>query len=333
MSECATMTAMQLERPGAALRAVQLPLFPPGASQVLVRVHACAVCRTDLHIVDGDLSQGSYPIVPGHEIVGTVVARGAQVEHLHEGQRVGIPWLGFTCGGCRFCLGGQENLCESARFTGYHLPGGYAQYVVADARYSFALPARYSDVEAAPLLCAGLIGYRALRMAGEARRLGIFGFGAAAHIVTQVARHQGREVFAFTRPGDEAAQRFARELGAAWAGDSTQAPPQPLEAAIIFAPVGALVPAALAMVDKGGSVICAGIHMSEIPTFPYELLWGERVVRSVANLTRRDAEEFLALAPQVPVRTETEALPLHAANQALERLRRGEVRGALVLTP
>ena len=333
MSECATMTAMQLERPGAALRAVQIPLSPPGAREVLVRVHACAVCRTDLHIVDGDLSQGSYPIVPGHEIVGTVVARGAQVEHLHEGQRVGIPWLGFTCERCRFCLGGQENLCESARFTGYHLPGGYAQYVVADARYSFALPARYSDVEAAPLLCAGLIGYRALRMAGEAGRLGIFGFGAAAHIVTQVARHQGREVFAFTRPADEVTQRFARELGAAWAGDSTQAPPQVLDAAIIFAPVGALVPAALAMVDKGGSVVCAGIHMSEIPAFPYDLLWGERVVRSVANLTRRDAEEFLALAPQVPVRTETEALPLHAANQALERLRRGEVRGALVLTP
>jgi len=328
-----TMTAMRLARPGRALEACVLEVPVPGENQVLVRVHACAVCRTDLHVVDGELTQGHYPVVPGHEIVGTIVGRGARVEHLHEGQRVGVPWLGFTCGACRYCLCGEENLCDSARFTGYHLPGGYAQYVLADARYSFPIPDAYDDVEAAPLLCAGLIGYRALRMAGEGRRLGIYGFGAAAHIVAQVARHQGREVYAFTRPGDESAQRFARELGACWAGDSTLPAPQPLDAALIFAPVGALVPAALGSVAKGGRVICAGIHMSPIPSFSYDLLWGERSVQSVANLTRRDAEEFLALAPRVPVRTDTETLPLAAANDALDRLRRGEVRGALVLVP
>ena len=328
-----TMTAMRLARPGRALEACVLEVPVPGENQVLVRVHACAVCRTDLHVVDGELTQGHYPVVPGHEIVGTIVAMGARVEHLREGQRVGVPWLGFTCGTCRYCLRGEENLCEAARFTGYHLPGGYAQYVLADARYSFPIPDAYDDVAAAPLLCAGLIGYRALRMAGEGRRLGIYGFGAAAHIVAQVARHQGRELYAFTRPGDESAQRFARELGACWAGDSTQAAPEPLDAALIFAPVGALVPAALRSVDKGGRVICAGIHMSPIPSFSYDLLWGERSVRSVANLTRRDAEEFLALAPRVPVRTDTQTLPLAAANEALDRLRRGEVRGALVLVP
>lgn len=327
------MHAMQLDRPGGTLEPCVLEVPEPGAGQVLVQVHACAVCRTDLHVVDGDLTQGCYPLVPGHEIVGTVVARGAHVEQVLEGQRVGVPWLGFTCGNCRYCLRGEENLCEAARFTGYHLPGGYAQYVLADSRYSFPIPDAYGDVEAAPLLCAGLIGYRALRMAGEARRLGIYGFGAAAHIVAQVARHQGREVYAFARPGDEAAQRFARELGATWAGDSTQPAPELLDAALIFAPVGALVPAALGSVEKGGRVVCAGIHMSPIPSFSYELLWGERCVRSVANLTRRDAEEFLALAPRVPVRTETETLPLSAASDALSRLRRGEVRGALVLVP
>ncbi|MCC7547027.1 MAG: zinc-dependent alcohol dehydrogenase family protein [Burkholderiales bacterium] len=327
------MTAMQLQQPGRPLQAATVPVPVPGEDQVLVRVHACAVCRTDLHIVDGDLTQGAYPLTPGHEVVGTVVARGARVEHLQDGQRVGVPWLGFTCGGCRFCRAGQENLCESARFTGYHLPGGYAQYAVADARYSFPIPSGYGDAQAAPLLCAGLIGYRALRMAGEARRIGLYGFGAAAHIVAQVAHHQGREIYAFTRPGDHGAQRFARELGACWAGDSTQPAPQPLDAALVFAPVGALVPAALAAVDKGGSVICAGIHMSAIPSFSYELLWGERMVRSVANLTRRDAEEFLALAPRVPVRTRTEIMPLAAAGEALNRLRSGEVHGALVLMP
>jgi len=327
------MRAMQLAQPGRALSSATLPIPEPQPEQVLVRVHACAVCRTDLHVVDGDLAEGCYPVTPGHEIVGTVVACGDRVGHLREGQRVGIPWLGFTCGTCRFCLRGDENLCPAARFTGYHLPGGYAEYVAADARYCFPIPDQYTDVEAAPLLCAGLIGYRALRMAGEARTLGIYGFGAAAHIVAQVARHQGREVYAFTRPGDALAQAFARGLGACWAGDSTAPAPQPLEAALIFAPVGALVPAALANVEKGGSVICAGIHMSPIPSFTYDLLWGERCVRSVANLTRRDAEEFLALAPRVPVRTQTETMPLAQAGRALERLRRGEVSGALVLVP
>jgi len=333
MSDARTMIAMQLERPGRPLQATTLPIPEPTPDQVLVRVHACAVCRTDLHIADGDLSQGCYPVTPGHEVVGTVIACGARVGQLRDGQRVGIPWLGFTCGQCRFCLRGQENLCASARFTGYHLPGGYAQYVVADARYAFPLPEQYGDVEAAPLLCAGLIGYRALRMAGEAARLGVYGFGAAAHIVAQVARHQGREVYAFTRPGDAEAQRFARALGACWAGDSTEPAPQPLDAALIFAPVGALVPAALRSVDKGGTVVCAGIHMSAIPSFSYDLLWGERSVRSVANLTRRDAEEFLELAPRIPVRTGTETMQLAQANEALGRLRRGEVRGALVLVP
>jgi propanol-preferring alcohol dehydrogenase len=327
------MYAMQLSGSRQPLQAVQLEPPSPGPGQLLLRVKACAVCRTDLHIVDGDLHEAAYPITPGHEIVGTVVAHGPGVEGFAEGERVGVPWLGFTCGTCRHCVAGRENLCDDARFTGYHLPGGYAEYTVADARYCFRIPKQYSDAHAAPLLCAGLIGYRALRIAGEARRLGIYGFGAAAHIVAQVARHQGREVYAFTRPGDEPAQAFARTLGAAWAGDSSQSPPQPLDAAILFAPVGALVPAALRVVDKGGRVVCAGIHMSDIPAFPYSILWGERQVLSVANLTRRDGEEFLALAPWVPVRTEVETLPLAQANEALSRLREGRLQGAAVLIP
>jgi propanol-preferring alcohol dehydrogenase len=327
------MYAMQLSGSRQPLQAVQLEPPSPGPGQLLLRVKACAVCRTDLHIVDGDLHDAAYPITPGHEIVGTVVAHGPGVEGFAEGERVGVPWLGFTCGTCRHCVAGRENLCDDARFTGYHLPGGYAEYTVADARYCFRIPKQYSDAHAAPLLCAGLIGYRALRIAGEARRLGIYGFGAAAHIVAQVARHQGQEVYAFTRPGDAPAQAFARTLGAAWAGDSSQSPPQPLDAAILFAPVGALVPAALRVVDKGGRVVCAGIHMSDIPAFPYSILWGERQVLSVANLTRRDGEEFLALAPWVPVRTEVETLPLAQANEALSRLREGRLQGAAVLIP
>jgi propanol-preferring alcohol dehydrogenase len=327
------MRAMQLFGPRQPLRPVELPLPSAAAGQVLLRVSACAVCRTDLHIVDGDLHDAPYPVTPGHEIVGTVVGRGPGVDEFNEGERVGVPWLGWTCGTCRQCLARRENLCENARFTGYQLPGGYAEHVLADARYCFRIPDAYGDAHAAPLLCAGLIGYRALRMAGDARRLGIYGFGAAAHIVAQVARRQGREVYAFTRPGDEPAQSFARALGATWAGGSDQLPPQPLDAALLFAPVGSLVPAALRAVDKGGRVVCAGIHMSDIPAFPYSILWGERQVMSVANLTRRDGEEFLALAPRVPVRTQIETLPLADANAALLRLREGRLNGAAVLIP
>ncbi|HEX7112272.1 MAG TPA: zinc-dependent alcohol dehydrogenase family protein [Mizugakiibacter sp.] len=326
------MRAMVLHAPHTALVAETRPRPQPDPEQLLIRVHACAVCRTDLHVVDGELPQAKPDLIPGHEIVGTVVARGARVERFREGERVGVPWLGWTCGTCAYCRSGRENLCEQARFTGCHLDGGYAEYAVADPRYCFALPAQYADAEAAPLLCAGLIGYRALRLAGEARRLGLYGFGAAAHIVAQLARHQGREVYAFTRPGDAAAQAFARELGAVWAGGSDAAPPEPLDAAILFAPVGALVPAALAATAKGGTVVCAGIHMSDIPAFAYRLLWGERVLRSVANLTRRDGEEFLALAPRVPVRTRVETFPLAQANVALARLRSGALLGAAVLT-
>ena len=326
------MRAMLLDRPGEPLRLATLPDPSPGPGQVLVRVHACAVCRTDLHVVDGELSEPKLPLVPGHEIVGTVAGVGPGVEHFAPGQRVGIPWLGWTCGVCRFCRSGQENLCDRARFTGYQIDGGYAEYTVADARFVFPLPAAYPDLQAAPLLCAGLIGYRTLRMAGDAALLGLYGFGAAAHILAQVARFEGRRVFAFTRPGDEAARRFALELGAEWAGDSDAAPPEPLDAALIFAPVGALVPAALRAVRKGGVVVCGGIHMSDIPAFPYELLWGERSVRSVANLTRRDAEEFLALAPRVPVKSEVTPYPLVSANVALAALRGGRVQGAVVLT-
>lgn len=321
------------EGPGRPLRLACLPVPQPGPGQVLVRVAACAVCRTDLHVVDGDLPPAKPAVIPGHEIVGRIEALGEGVTGLAIGDRVGIPWLGWTCGACRFCRSGRENLCERARFTGWQIDGGYAEYTVADVRYCLPIPPEYDDVAAAPLLCAGLIGHRALRMAGGARRLGLYGFGAAAHIVAQVARHEGRNIYAFTRPGDLAAQDFARSLGAVWAGASDEPPPEPLEAAILFAPVGALVPCALRAVEPGGVVVCAGIHMSDIPSFPYEILWKERAVRSVANLTRQDGRDFLAIAPRVPVRTETEALPLAAANEALDRLRGGRVRGALVLVP
>jgi propanol-preferring alcohol dehydrogenase len=327
------MKAMVLERSGERLRLVELPLPEPGPGQVLVKDRACAVCRTDLHVVEGDLSEPKLPIVPGHEIVGEVVRTGSGVDGFRAGARIGIPWLGYTCGSCRYCAHGRENLCDGARFTGYQIDGGYAEYTVADARYCFPIPGDYGDAEAAPLLCAGLIGYRSLRMAGDAERLGIYGFGAAAHIVAQVARHQGRRIYAFTRQGDLAAQAFARELGATWAGSSEERPPEELDAAIIFAPVGTLIPAALQAVRKGGVVVAGGIHMSDIPAFPYDILWGERVVRSVANLTRRDAEEFLALASCVPVRTEVHTFPLEQANEALARLRDGRLRGAAVLLP
>jgi propanol-preferring alcohol dehydrogenase len=322
---------MLLDAPRSALRAAELPAPVPGSGQLLIRVRACGVCRTDLHVVDGDLAEAKLPLIPGHEIVGEVMDRGAGAERFHIGERVGVPWLGYTCGTCHYCKSGRENLCDNARFTGYHIDGGYAEYTLADERYCFAIPEGYDDVAAAPLLCAGLIGYRSLVMAGDARRLGIYGFGAAAHIVAQVARHQGRELYVFTRPGDARAQAFACELGAAWVGDSVTAPPAPLDAAIIFAPVGPLVVAALRATAKGGTVVCAGIHMSEIPAFPYGILWGERVIRSVANLTRRDAEEFFRLAPKIPVRTSTETFALPHANDALSRLREGEITGAAVL--
>jgi propanol-preferring alcohol dehydrogenase len=315
------------------LQAVERAVPEPGPREVVVRVAACGVCRTDLHVVDRELPEVPAGIVPGHEVVGHVVALGSAVRGLAEGQRIGIPWLGHTCGRCAYCRAGRENLCDAPGFTGYTRDGGYAEYACADARYCFALPEAYSDAEAAPLLCAGLIGHRSLGMAGDARVLGIYGFGAAAHIVAQVARAEGRRVMAFTRPGDRAAQDFARGLGAEWAGGSDEAPPEPLDAAILFAPVGALVPAALAAVRKGGTVVCGGIHMSRIPAFPYDLLWGERVLRSVANLTRADAVEFLALAPKVPVRCRVETFPLADANAALERLRAGRLTGAAVLIP
>ena len=315
------------------LVAAELPAPRPGRQQVLIAVRACAVCRTDLHVVDGELVDPKLPLVPGHEIVGIVVEKDEAADRFAVGDRVGVPWLGWTCGVCDYCRGGQENLCDRARFTGYQIDGGYAELTIVDERYCFAIDRRYGDVEAAPLMCAGLIGYRTLRMAGDARRLGIYGFGAAAHIVAQVARHQGRRIFAFTRPGDVAAQDFARSLGAEWAGDSTALPPEPLDAALIFAPVGPLVPAALAATRKGGTVVCGSIHMSDIPTFPYRILWEERVLRSVANLTRRDAEEFLALAPEAGVRTETVTYPLARANDALGHLRSGALQGAAVLVP
>ncbi|MEQ8511312.1 MAG: zinc-dependent alcohol dehydrogenase family protein [Algiphilus sp.] len=327
------MRVMQLDHVGAPLRAVERTLPEPGPGQLLVQVHACGVCRTDLHVVDGDLPDLGRPVVPGHEIVGSVRAQGEGVQGHPLGSRVGIPWLGWSCGQCRWCQAGQENLCPEARFTGYQIDGGYADHVLVDARYCFALPAHYSDIEAAPLLCAGLIGYRALTMTGDACVLGIYGFGAAAHIVTQVALYQGRRVHAFTRPGDADAQAFARRLGVHWSGDSDQAPPEALEAAILFAPVGALVPEALRRVVPGGVVVCAGIHMSEIPAFPYAILWGERSLRSVANLTRADAEAFLSLAPQVPVRTHTVTYALEEANAALDDLRAGRLSGAAVLVP
>ena len=302
----------------------------PGPGQVLVRVHACGVCRTDLHVVDGDLTKPKLPLVPGHQIVAEVVRTGEGAERFAAGERVGVPWLGWTCGECRYCLSGRENLCPRARFTGYDIDGGYAEYAVADERFCFPVPEGYPDLQAAPLLCAGLIGYRSLRLCGDPERLGLYGFGGSAHIVCQVAAHEGRSVFAFTRPGDEETQSFARELGAEWAGGADERPEE-LDAAIIFAPAGELVPAALHALAPGGAVVCAGIHMSDIPSFPYEILWGERQVRSVANLTRRDGEEFLALAPQVPVRTEVREYPLERANEALADLRGGRLRGAAVL--
>jgi propanol-preferring alcohol dehydrogenase len=324
------MRAMVLEAPGRPLRAAELADPEPGPGELLLRVLACGVCRTDLHVVDGDLPEPKLPLVPGHQIVGEVLRGGGRFQ---PGERVGVPWLGWTCGECRYCRAGEENLCDRARFIGYHRDGGYAELTVADERYCFPVPAGYPDEQAAPLLCAGLIGYRSLRLAGDAEALGLYGFGGSAHIVCQVAAAQGRRVFAGTRPGDEEGQAFARSLGAVWAGDASAGPPEELDAVIVFAPVGTLVPAALGHVRKGGTVVCAGIHMSDIPSFPYELLWGERSVRSVANLTRSDGEEFLALAPTIPVRPEVETFPLEEANEALARLRHGTLRAAAVLVP
>ena len=332
MTRPPTMRAMLLEATGQALRAATLPLPVPQGGQVLIAVHACGVCRTDLHLVDGELPDPKLPVIPGHEIVGTVVSCGPGVTEHSVGARVGVPWLGGSCGHCTFCTSGRENLCGEARFTGYQLDGGYAEYIVADAAYCFALPSRYGNVEAAPLLCAGLIGYRAYRLAGDAPRLGIYGFGAAGHLIAQVAVAQGREVFAFSRPGDSAGQAFARSLGAVWAGGSDETPPEPLDAALIFAPVGALVPIALASLQRGGTVVCAGIHMSDVPAFPYRLLWGERSLRSVANLTRRDAREFLTLAATTPLAVHAQPYRLADANRALEDLRAGNITGAAVLT-
>jgi propanol-preferring alcohol dehydrogenase len=326
------MSAMILSRAGAPLTEETRPVPAPGEGQVLIKVSACGVCRTDLHVFDGDLTEPKLPLVLGHEVVGHVAETGPGVEQLRVGERVGIPWLGWTCGRCRYCRQGQENLCEAAQFTGYTIDGGYAQYTVADARYCFPIGGETSDAEAAPLLCAGLIGYRSLSMTGDAEKLGLYGFGAAAHIVAQVANFQGRQVFAFVRPGDDTAAAFAKSLGAVWTGPSDEMPPEPLDAAIIYAPVGSLVPAALKAVRPGGIVVCAGIHMSPIPSFSYDLLWRERKLVSVANLTRRDGEEFLALAPKVPLRTSVETMPLTQANVALERLREGRLTGAAVLT-
>jgi propanol-preferring alcohol dehydrogenase len=321
---------MVLDAARTPLREADLPDPEPAAGQVLIDVHACAVCRTDLHVVDGELDRPKLPLVPGHQIVGTV-ASAPEGGRFEPGARVGVPWLGWTCGTCRYCRSGRENLCDRARFTGYDIDGGYAERTVADERFCFPIPTGFPDLQAAPLLCAGLIGHRALRMAGDAERLGLYGFGAAAHIVAQVAIHEGRRVFAFTRAEDADSQAFARELGAEWAGDALGPAPEELDAAIVFAPVGALVPAALAATAKGGAVVCAGIHMSDIPSFPYELLWGERVLRSVANLTRADGHDFMRLAPAVPVRTHVEAFPLERANEALERLRSGRVLGAVAI--
>jgi propanol-preferring alcohol dehydrogenase len=332
-SERKTMRAMRLHAIGQPLGADEVPIPRPGAGELLVRISACAVCRTDLHVVDGELTEPKLPLVPGHEIVGRVEEIGDRVAGFQAGDRVGIPWLGWTCGECEYCVSGRENLCERARFTGYTIDGGYAEYAVADARFAFRIPDPFDDVGAAPLLCAGLIGYRSLRKTGEAKRLGIYGFGAAAHIVTQVARFEDREIFAFTRSGDSEAQEFARDLGAQWSGGSDETPPEKLDAAIIFAPIGSLVPAALRVLKRGGTVVCGGIHMSEIPAFPYRDLWHERTICSVANLTRRDGEEFLALAARIPIRTETQTFPLAQANEALDALRASKLRGAAVLVP
>ena len=325
------MRAMRLERIGQPLRQVVLTRPAPGPGQVLIRILACAVCRTDLHVVDGELTSPKLPLIPGHEIVGAVAELGESVTRFKVGERVGVPWLGWTCGECRFCKSEQENLCDSAKFTGYTIDGGYAEYAVADQRFCFPISQFYNDAEAAPLLCAGLIGYRSLVKAGAGKRLGLYGFGAAAHIVAQVAKYQRREIYAFTRPGNAEAQKFALDLGAIWTGGSNELPPEKLDAAIIFAPAGELLPQALKAVGKSGIVVCGGIHMSDIPSFPYSILWEERSVCSVANLTRRDGEEFLALAPKVPVRTRVETFPLEAANEALNRLRAGKIRGAAAL--
>jgi propanol-preferring alcohol dehydrogenase len=325
------MRAMLFDRAGEPLREVELPTPVLGPTQLLIQVHACAVCRTDLHIVDGELTQPKLPLIPGHEIVGAVADLGDGVNRFKVGDRVGVPWLGWTCGECAYCKSGHENLCDQAKFTGYTLDGGYAEYTVADQRFCFPIPESYSDEEAAPLLCAGLIGYRSLLKAGNGKRLGIYGFGAAAHIVAQVAKYQRREIYAFTRPGDDEAKKFAMNLGAVWAGGSDELAPEKLDAAIIFAPAGELVPQALKAVRKGGTVVCGGIHMSDIPAFPYSILWEERSICSVANLTRRDGEEFMALAPKVPVRTQVETFPLEDANEAMHRLRAGKIKGAAVL--
>jgi len=325
------MRAMRLERQRRPLATVELPDPHPGPGQVLLSVSACGVCRTDLHIADGELAEPKLPLVPGHQVVGTVIETGEGAERFMPGQRLGVPWLGWTCGECRYCRSGRENLCDRARFTGYDVDGGYAELAVADERFCLPLPEDYSDEQVAPLLCAGLIGYRALRMVGDAERLGLYGFGASAHIICQVAAHQGRSVFVFTREGDVEGQRFAGQLGADWAGASTEAPPEPLDGAIVFAPVGPLLPAALRVSAKGARIISAGIHMSDIPSFPYEILWGERMIGSVANLTRDDGEEFLELAPQVPVRTAVEVRPLEEANEALDSIRDGSLHGAAVL--
>jgi len=327
------MKAMVLDKIGTALTLQDVPVPSPGPGELLIKVRACAVCRTDLHVVDGDLRHPRLPLIPGHEVIGTVEALGDGTPQPLRGHRVGVPWLGATCGHCVYCRGGHENLCTDAEFTGYTRNGGFAEYLVADHRYCFPIPESYSDTAAAPLMCAGLIGFRSLRAAGDGRRLGIYGFGAAAHIIAQVAVKEGREVYAFTKPGDTSTQQFARDLGAVWSGGSDDRPPVPLDAAIIFAPVGPLVPAALRAVDKAGIVVCAGIHMSDIPSFPYSILWEERVVRSVANLTREDGEEFLRVAPTVPVTTTVTPYPLSAANQALDDLRHGRFEGAAVLIP
>jgi propanol-preferring alcohol dehydrogenase len=325
------MRAMILETPHQPLRLVDLPVPKPKPGQILIRVHACAVCRTDLHIVDGELKHPKIPLIPGHQIVGTVETLGEGVEDFQVGDRVGVPWLGYTCNHCRYCLSDRENLCDYAQFTGYNIDGGYAEYTVANQHFCFPLDANYTDLEVAPLLCGGLIGYRAYRMTGDAQKIGFYGFGSSAHILIQLASYQGRQIFAFTRSGDVKGQEFARQWGAIWAGGSDTPPPELLDAAIIFAPVGKLVPTALRAVAKGGVVVCAGIHMSDIPSFPYEILWEERVLRSVANLTRRDGEEFLAAAPKVPIRTQVNPFPLSAANEALDALRNGKIEGTAVL--
>ncbi len=325
------MKAMLLLKQGEPLVLKDIPEPVPGPTQLKIEVHVCGVCRTDLHVVDGDLTEPKLPLVPGHQIVGTVVECGAEVKDFRPGDRVGVPWLGGSCGKCEYCLSGRENLCDEARYTGYQVDGGFAEYCTADERFCFPIPEGYPDLQAAPLLCAGLIGYRSYRMAGEGKRIGLYGFGAAAHIIAQVARWEGREVYAFTRPGDERAKRFARELGAVWAGDSTEAPPEGLDSAIIFAPVGELVPLALKAVKRGGTVVCAGIYMSDIPSFPYSLLWEERVLRSVANLTREDGVGFMEIAPKVPVKTTVTPYPLERANEALDDLRAGRFDGAAVI--